>query len=129
MISKTANFLAHTALGLAARDCTSGFRCYRRRVLESLDLDRMFSNGYSFLVEILFKCTRLGYSVAEVPIVFENRSRGKSKISSREMFRAMWTITRLSIDRARYKLFPRAVREIAAPRLRLHPGREHPWSK
>lgn len=128
-LSKTANLFAHLALGLAARDCTSGFRCYRRAALESLDLDRMFSNGYSFLLEILFKCTKLGYRVTEVPIVFENRRRGKSKISSREMFRALWTVARLTVDRARYRLFPRAVREIAAPRLRLHPGRERPWSK
>jgi hypothetical protein len=86
-------------LGLEARDCTAGFRCYRREVLQSIDLDRIFSNGYSFLIELLYKCQRMGYSVRETPITFENRHYGSSKISQSEVYKAMYTVLRLVVSR------------------------------
>lgn len=100
-LSWGANLFARTLLGLKANDCTAGFRCYHREVLLNIDLDRIFSNGYSFLVEMLFKCERKGYSVGEIPIIFTNRERGKSKISQREIYKAMYTVMRLSLSRLR----------------------------
>jgi dolichol-phosphate mannosyltransferase len=86
-------------LGLKASDCTAGFRCYRRQVLEAIDLDSIFSSGYSFLVEMLYQCQQLGYRVGEVPIVFENRRQGASKISRSEILKATYTVLRLGWER------------------------------
>ena len=99
ILSWGANAFAKTVLGLGAMDCTAGFRCYRRQVLESLDLDAIFSNGYSFLIEVLYKAQRLGWRVEEVPILFENRRRGASKISNQEITNAMGTVLRLGKER------------------------------
>jgi glycosyltransferase involved in cell wall biosynthesis len=99
VLSWGANAVAKTALGLQAMDCTAGFRCYRRQVLESINLDAIRSNGYSFLVEMLYRCQRRGWHVGEVPIVFENRRRGASKISKQEVFKAMQTVFRLAQER------------------------------
>jgi hypothetical protein len=98
-LSRGANFFARTLLGLKAHDCTAGFRCYRREVLQSIELDRIFSNGYSFLIELMFRCQRLGYTFGETPILFENRRQGKSKISQVEIYKAMLTVLRLGISR------------------------------
>lgn len=94
-ISYAANTLAHTILGVTARDCTAGFRCYRRQVLEIVDLDAIFSSGYSFLVEMAFRVERAGFRTGEVPITFVNRTEGSSKISKLEIYKAMYTIVRL----------------------------------
>ncbi|HRO23013.1 MAG TPA: polyprenol monophosphomannose synthase, partial [Promineifilum sp.] len=67
-LSRGANFVARTLLGLKARDATAGFRLYRREVLQSIPLDEIFSSGYSFLVEMLFLCQRRGWQIGEVPI-------------------------------------------------------------
>lgn len=101
LLSKIANHVARTALGLQARDATAGFRLYRREVLDSIRLDRIFSNGYSFLVEMLFICQRRGWQVGEVPIVFEDRRKGKTKISRDEVFKAQYTVLRLFLRRVR----------------------------
>jgi len=98
-LSWGANAFAKTVLGLRAMDCTAGFRCYRREVLESIDLDAIVANGYSFLIEMLFRCQRQGWRVGEVPILFENRQRGASKISKQEITRAMQTVLRLGRER------------------------------
>ncbi|MBE2237445.1 MAG: polyprenol monophosphomannose synthase [Caldilineaceae bacterium] len=99
LISYAANALAHTLLSVTARDCTAGFRCYRRRVLEAIDLDAIFSSGYSFLIEMAFLVERAGFRTGEVPITFVNRTEGASKINKREIYKAMYTILRL---RTRY---------------------------
>lgn len=98
-LSWGANAFARTLLGLQANDCTAGFRCYHREVLENIDLDHIFSNGYSFLVELLFRCQRRGFTVGEIPIIFANRTRGQSKISQREIYKAMYTVIRLFASR------------------------------
>jgi dolichol-phosphate mannosyltransferase len=98
-LSRGANLFARVALGLRAHDCTAGFRCYRREVLQSIELERIFSNGYSFLIEIMYRCQRLGYTFGETPILFENRHQGTSKISQWEIYRAMLTVARLSVSR------------------------------
>jgi glycosyltransferase involved in cell wall biosynthesis len=98
-LSWGANLFARTSLGLRARDCTAGFRCYHREVLLNIELDQLFSNGYSFLVEMIFKCQRKGFTVGEIPIIFVNRERGQSKISRREIYKAMYTVLRLALSR------------------------------
>lgn len=98
-LSTLGNTVARLILGLKASDCTAGFRCYRRQVLEAIDLDSIFSSGYSFLVEMLYQCQQLGYRVGEVPIVFENRRQGASKISRSEILKATYTVLRLGWER------------------------------
>jgi dolichol-phosphate mannosyltransferase len=110
-LSLGANLFAKVMLGLPARDCTAGFRCYRREVLESIALDDIFSDGYSFLTEMLFRTKRQGWSVAEVPIIFEDRRHGVSKISRREVFAAMYTVLRLTMWRIRRRPRPAAEAE------------------
>lgn len=95
-LSLGANLFAKLALGLPARDCTAGFRCYHREVLLSIDLDDVFSNGYSFLIEMIYRTKTLGWRVAEVPIIFEDRRHGTSKISRVEILAAMYTVLRLA---------------------------------
>lgn len=103
-LSQGANMFARRMLGLKASDATAGFRAYRRSVLESIALDDVMSDGYSFLVEMLYRCQRQGWRIGEVPIVFENRQRGASKISKSEILRAVETVFRLSRERLRTRI-------------------------
>jgi glycosyltransferase involved in cell wall biosynthesis len=98
-LSRGANLFARTMLNLQAGDATAGFRGYRRAVLESIDLDEILSDGYSFLIEMLYRCQQRGWCVGEVPIVFENRQRGASKISKTEILKALGTVGRLASER------------------------------
>lgn len=100
-LSRIANFVARVLLGLKARDATAGFRLYRREVLASIPLDQIFSSGYSFLVEMLFMCQRRGWQIGEVPIIFEDRRKGQTKISRQEVFKAQYTVFRLFLRRLR----------------------------
>jgi len=105
LLSKTANVATRFVLGLKPRDCTAGFRLYRAQVLRTVPIDSIFSNGYSFLTEMLNHVQGYGFSVAEVPIIFEDRVRGQSKISSKEIFKASYTVARLAWRRTRDKVF------------------------
>lgn len=98
-ISQGANWAAHLCLGLKARDCTAGFRLYRQAVLRSIPLEQIFSSGYSFLIEMLYLVEERGWRVAEAPILFHDRRLGQSKISRNEIFRAMYTVSRLAVRR------------------------------
>ena len=100
-LSKIANMVAKILLGLKAKDTTAGFRLYRREVLASIPLDQIFSSGYSFLVEMLFMCQRRGWQVGEVPIIFEDRRKGQTKISRQEVIKAQYTVFRLFFRRLR----------------------------
>ena len=95
LLSWGANAFARAVLGLRAHDTTAGFRCYRREVLDSVQLDEIKASGYSFLIEMLHRVRRRGWQVGEVPIIFENRRLGTSKISQDEIIRAMGTVLRL----------------------------------
>lgn len=99
MLSWGANTITHILLGLHVHDTTAGFRCYRRQVLESLDLDAIRSSGYSFLFEMLFRVERHGWKVGEVPIRFRDRRLGASKVSKNEIVRALKTAVRLAWKR------------------------------
>ena len=99
LLSWGANAFARILLGLKARDTTAGFRCYRRAVLASIGLDQIKASGYSFLIEMLYRVGQRGYRVGEVPIIFENRRLGASKISKNEVARAMGTVIRVAKGR------------------------------
>lgn len=94
-VSKGANLLASSLLGVKVHDMTTGYRCYDKKVLEKLDLDSIRSNGYSFLEEILFYCNKENFSIGETPIIFVDRAHGKSKLSKKEMVTFFLTIVRL----------------------------------
>ena len=94
-LSKLANLTARALLGLQARDTTAGFRLYHRHVLETIPLEQVFSSGYSFLVEMLFMCQRRRWLIGEVPIIFEDRRKGTTKISRNEVIKAQYTVFRL----------------------------------
>lgn len=81
LLSRFANLYVRTVTRLSARDCTSGYRCWHRDALASMPLDQFISDGYSFLVEMLYVATRRGRRVAEVPITFVERRLGTSKLS------------------------------------------------
>jgi len=104
LLSWGANTFARVMLGLHARDTTAGFRCYRRKVLESVDLDEIKASGYSFLIEMLYRVQRRGWRVGGVPIIFENRRLGTSKISKGEIVKALGTVMRLAKTRLTDKL-------------------------
>ncbi|MCC7019257.1 MAG: polyprenol monophosphomannose synthase [Ardenticatenales bacterium] len=95
-LSAGANALSRRVIGLSADDCTSGFRCYRASLLGEVDLAGIRSSGYSYLIEMLFRCQRAGARVAEVPIRFTDRRHGASKISRAEIGRAAETVVRLA---------------------------------
>jgi len=95
LLSWGANAFAHTMLSLHAHDTTAGFRCYRHAVLAGMDLDEIKASGYSFLIEMLYGVQRRGWRVGEVPIIFENRRLGTSKVSKNEIIRALVTVLRL----------------------------------
>jgi dolichol-phosphate mannosyltransferase len=91
-LSAFANLYARTLLRLPVADCTSGFRCYRREVLARVDPFGIRSSGYSFLEEMAWRVHRCGFRIAEVPILFEQRTAGVSKIDSSEIWRAAWHV-------------------------------------
>ncbi len=81
LLSKFANIYASKILGLPFSDITSGFRCYRREVLEGVCLDKINSNGYAFQIEMLYRAYKKGFKIAEIPIIFYEREGGSSKMS------------------------------------------------
>ena len=95
LISRGGNIYAGTILGLPVADATGGFRCYRRRVLETIPLDRIRSNGYSFQIEMVYRAQRAGFHIGEVPILFPDRRVGQSKMSRRIVLEALVTVWRL----------------------------------
>lgn len=98
LLSRFANTYIRGITRLSARDCTSGYRCWRRSFLASLPLDRFFSDGYSFLVEMLFVAARRGARIAEVPITFVERREGESKVSRAVLVESAITPWRLVGD-------------------------------
>jgi dolichol-phosphate mannosyltransferase len=95
LLSAFANWLTRTTLRLEPRDCTGGFRCFRVSVLKRIPMDKIRASGYAFQEEMLWQCSRRGWRICEVPITFRQRTRGRSKISLREMLGALWALGRL----------------------------------
>lgn len=93
--SAGAMFFSKLALGIQVKDITAGFRCYKREVLEKLNLDRIKSNGYAFQEEMIYRCERNGFSIKEVPINFVDRKKGKSKLGFKDIMEFFITVLRL----------------------------------
>jgi dolichol-phosphate mannosyltransferase len=99
LLSAFANRYARVLLRLPVRDCTSGFRIYTREVLETADPFAIRASGYAFLEEMVWRVARCGFRIGEVPIVFEQRTLGVSKIDSSEIYRAAWRVLVLACRR------------------------------
>jgi dolichol-phosphate mannosyltransferase len=92
LLSLGANQYARWITGLPIEDSTGGFKCFRRKVLEAIDLDRVRSNGYSFQIEMSFRAWKKGFRLVEIPIVFTDRVEGQSKMNKRIMREAIWMV-------------------------------------
>jgi dolichol-phosphate mannosyltransferase len=92
LLSWFANIYARVATGLPVTDATGGFKCFRRKALEGIDLDRVGSEGYSFQIELSLRAWRAGFAVGEIPIVFADRDIGESKMSRRIIWEAVWRV-------------------------------------
>ena len=92
LVSSGGSWYARVLLGVSVRDMTCGFRCYRRVVLETLDLDAIASQGYVFQIESTYRTLRAGFRVVEVPITFVDRVHGGSKMSRRIVLEAIWKV-------------------------------------
>jgi dolichol-phosphate mannosyltransferase len=103
LLSWLANRFARFVLRLKGGDLTSGYRAYRREILEKIGLDHVRSNGYSYLVEMIFRVQQLNARVVEVPIIFFDRTMGKSKISRKEIYRGAFTLLRLRLTSKRIR--------------------------
>lgn len=95
LLSYFANVYARIVTGLQLYDATGGFKCFRRSVLEAINLDDVRSNGYAFQIEMSFRAWRRGFRIVEIPIVFVDRTEGVSKMSKRIVREAIWMVWRL----------------------------------
>ncbi len=97
LISRGGSLYARTILGVDVQDLTGGFKCFRRRVLESIDLDAVRSTGYAFQIELTYRTLKKGFIVREFPIVFEDRRVGQSKMSRRIFLEALTMVWKLRL--------------------------------
>lgn len=95
LLSYGGNLYTRIITGLKIRDCTSGFKCFRREVLEAIDLNKISSDGYSFQIEMSFKAWKKGFRIREIPIVFVDRVVGSSKMSKKIIREAIWEVWKL----------------------------------
>lgn len=98
MLSYCANIYARWITGLRIWDLTGGFKCFRRRVLESIDLSRVRSNGYAFQIEMSVRAWRKAFKLTEIPIVFVDRTEGQSKMNRSIVREAIWMVPRLRLQ-------------------------------
>ncbi len=99
LLSYFANIYTRVVTGMTIRDTTSGYKCFRREVLERIDLDHVRSDGYAFQIEMNFRCWRKGYRVREIPIIFVDRRSGTSKLSRGVINEAVWIVWWLRLQR------------------------------
>ena len=97
ILSYSANVYTRLITGLPVRDATGGFKCFRRRALEAVDLDHVRSDGYSFQIEMSYKIWRKGFRIVEIPITFVDRRAGVSKMNRKIVWEAAWMVWRLRI--------------------------------
>jgi dolichol-phosphate mannosyltransferase len=95
ILSYFANVYARRVTGLQVWDATGGFKCFRRSVLEAIDLTKVRSNGYAFQIEMSYRASRRGFRIVEIPIVFVDRTEGQSKMSKTIVREAVWMVWRL----------------------------------
>lgn len=115
LLSRFANFYARRLLKLTVRDCTSGFRCHSAAVLQAVDPFGIRSSGYSFLEEMVLRVSRHGFRIGEIPITFENRRAGSSKIDSSEIYRAAWHVLVTALRPSSRPIVDRTSREKIPP--------------
>ena len=101
IMSYYASTYVRTVLGMKIFDCTAGFKCYTRKVLETIDLDNIKMNGYGFQIEMKYTTYKLGFKIAEVPIIFINRTEGTSKMSSGIFGEAFWGVIKMRFRKFR----------------------------
>ena len=99
LLSYFANIYTRLVTGMTIRDTTSGFKCFRREVLEHIELDEVRSDGYAFQIEMNFRCWRNGYRLREIPIIFVDRRSGTSKLSRGVINEAVWIVWWLRLQR------------------------------
>ncbi|MBN1619407.1 polyprenol monophosphomannose synthase [candidate division WOR-3 bacterium] len=104
LLSYFANKYASLVTGCPIKDLTGGFKCFRRETLEAIDLDKVHSDGYSFQIEIDFKVYAKGFRIKEIPIIFADRTEGKSKMSKKIVWEAIFMVWRLRLARLFRKL-------------------------
>ena len=97
ILSVAANLYASVVTGLPLKDCTGGFKCFRRETLEQLPLEKVKSDGYSFQIELNWHAHRRGMRILEIPIVFTDRVQGESKMSRKIIWEAAWMVWRLRL--------------------------------
>ena len=97
ILSYTANLYTRLVTGLPLADATGGYKCFRRRALTGVRLDRVRSDGYAFQIEMSFKCWKRGFRIKEIPIVFVDRRAGVSKMNRRIIWEAAWMVWRLRL--------------------------------
>jgi dolichol-phosphate mannosyltransferase len=97
LLSSFANLYTRIITGMPIHDATGGFKCFRREVLEAIDLGRVKSNGYAFQIEMTFKAWKKGFRVKEIPIIFVDRVKGKSKMSKKIVREAVTMVWKLRI--------------------------------
>lgn len=97
LLSVFASWYTRTITRMPIRDCTSGFKCFKRNVLEAINLDHIVSNGYAFQIELHYKAWRKGFRISEIPIVFTERLTGRSKMSRQIQYEAALTVWRLKL--------------------------------
>ena len=95
MLSRSAGIYVRIVTGMPFTDPTGGYKCFRRRALQAINLDEVQSNGYSFQIELTHKLWRQGYKIVEVPIIFTDRAEGHSKISGHIFWEALWMVWKL----------------------------------
>ena len=95
IMSYYASVYVRKMLGMKVYDCTAGFKCYRRKVLETIDFDRIRMHGYGFQIEMKYNAYKLGFKIKEVPIIFVDRTEGVSKMSSSIFGEAFWGVIKL----------------------------------
>jgi len=98
LLSFFASIYTRIITGMPIKDATGGFKCFRRKVLEAIDLDKVKSNGYSFQIEVTFKAYAKGFKIKEIPIVFMDRVRGKSKMSRKIVREAVTMVWKLRLQ-------------------------------
>jgi dolichol-phosphate mannosyltransferase len=106
MLSCFANLYTRLITGLRISDCTGGFKCFRREVLEAIDLGRMKSDGYSFQIEMNYLCAEKGFRIGEIPIIFIDRHAGSSKMSKKIVREAVLIVWKLKIGSLKRSFFP-----------------------
>jgi dolichol-phosphate mannosyltransferase len=103
LVSRAGSLYARVLLGSRLRDLTGGFKCYRRRVLEAIDLGAVSSHGYAFQIETTYRALRAGFRVVEIPITFVDREAGHSKMTKSIVLEAIWRVPAIRLASLRWQ--------------------------